>query len=88
MNEIKSYLYSKTNLADEVENWEICLWRVKYNEFMGMAQDRRNEQLIGWTKLDVKTELDGYFEMVKLINAGVREEHLVEQQAVVTTFPS
>ncbi|MGD8190948.1 hypothetical protein ACQCN2_13300 [Brevibacillus ginsengisoli] len=88
MNEIKSYLYSKTNPANEVEHWEICLHRVKYNEFLCMAQERRSHQLIGWLNLSVDTELNGYFEMVKIINTGSREVFTEEPHVALSAYPS
>lgn len=88
MNEIKSYLYSRTTPAEEVENWEICLWRVKYNEFLGMAQERRSQILLGWMPIHVDTELNGYFEMVKIINAEANKEAPRELQAAAVPLTS
>ncbi len=73
MNEIKSYIYTRMNSSDEIENWEISLCRVKYNEFLGMALERESNLRIGWRKLNVDTENTGFLEMVKIINHEVKQ---------------
>lgn len=68
MHEIKNYVYSKGNAQKEAEIWEISVWRVRYDEFLVMAQERKHQLLLDWTTIHVGTENDAYMEMVKMIN--------------------